>query len=48
MTTFIKHLFGWRIAYDTETGQRVYFNDRTMSRHCYKLADVLAISVMEA
>ncbi len=47
MNNLMRHLSGWRIAYDSITKEIVYFNDLTMSRHCYTQADVYRISYEE-
>lgn len=46
-SNLMRHLSGWRIAYDAETGEIIFFNDLTMSRHCYTLVDVYRISCAE-
>ena len=48
MNRLMYHLSGWRVAHDSETGGVVFFNDLTMCRHCYSIADVLCISIEEA
>jgi hypothetical protein len=40
----MRHLSGWRIAHDSETNEVIFFNDLTMSAHCYSLAEVYLLS----
>jgi len=40
----MRHLSGWRIATDIETRETIFFNDLTMSRHCYSIEEVHRIS----
>jgi hypothetical protein len=47
MDNLMRHLSGWRIAYDSETREKIFFNDLTMSRHCYSIEEVYAISCQE-
>lgn len=37
------NLLHWRIAHDSETGERVYYNTH-LSVHCYTLLDVVRLT----
>jgi hypothetical protein len=47
MDNLMYHLSGWRIAYDSETGEIVFFNDLTMNAHCYSVSEVYRLSCLQ-
>ena len=47
MDNLMRHLSGWRIAYDTTTKEKIFFNDLTMNRHCYSQDEIYPISCQE-